>query len=98
MSQAEFIDGETCRFSVTLLDIDAAAADPGVLRLLVRDPSGTTTTYTYAADAEVVRSALGAFHADLQLAASGAWVYRWESDAPNPGAAEGTVTVTRSAL
>lgn len=98
MSQPDFISGETCRFAVAITDVDATAADPGALRLRVRDPSGTTTTYTYGTDAEVVRSGAGTYRADLSLSIAGTWAYRWESDAPNPGAAEGSVTVERSSL
>lgn len=98
MSQADFVAGETCRFSVALADITGAASDPGALRFKLRDPDGTTTTYVYGTDVEVVRSALGAYHADIALASAGVWVYRWESDAPNPGAAEGRVVVQRSSL
>lgn len=98
MSQAEIVAGATCRISDAITDIDGVAADPGALRLKVRSPSGTVTTYTYGTDAEVVRSAAGAYHADLALAVAGTWRYRWESDAPNPGAAEGSIVVTASVI
>lgn len=98
MFPTDFLVGETCRFSVAIVDAAAVAADPDTLRLRLRDPAGALTTYLYGAAVEIVRSATGAFHADITLAAAGTWVYRWEADTPNPGAAEGSVTVTRSAI
>lgn len=88
--------GEAARLSVAITEIAGTPFDPAALRLLVRDPSGTLTTYTYGIDAEIVREAAGRYRCDLVLPIAGMWFYRWESDAPNPGADEGRLAVQRS--
>lgn len=96
MPTSPYTLGEVVRLSVAITDLAGAAADPGVLRLKVKAPAGAVTTYTYGGGAEVVKDSAGHYHADIALAAAGTWSYRWESDAPNPGAAEGALTVQKS--
>lgn len=88
--------GQVARITLVLLDYTRLAADPGTLRLKVKDPAGTETTLTLGAG--VVKDAVGNYHADVALTAPGAWFYRWEGDAPNPGAGEGQITVKKSRL
>jgi len=96
VSSSDFVVGAVARISVAIKDISGAAADPGALRLKVKAPSGTVTTYTYGGGAEIVRDAAGSYRADVPLPTSGAWWWRWESDAPNPGAFEGGLVVLKS--
>lgn len=98
MSIRNWIVGEAARLSVAITDAAGAAVDPAALRLKVKAPAGTIATYTYGVGGEIVRDALGAYHADIALAASGQWVWRWETDAPNAAAAEGELTVRASRL
>jgi hypothetical protein len=92
-----WIAGETARISLSVADTTGAAVDPSVLRLKVRDPGGTVTTYTYGSDAEVVRAALGDYYADLPLDVAGRWAWRWEAETPS-GVAESSQQVTASAV
>ncbi len=92
----DYLVGETARLSVAITDstaAPAAPADPGVLRLKVKSPNNQVQTYTYGASGEVIRDATGLFHADILLNAPGTWAWRWETDAPNAGADEGTLAV-----
>jgi hypothetical protein len=98
MSSNAWLIGETARLSVEIADAANAAADPGALRLKVKNPVGTVQTYTYGVSGEVVRDALGAYHADILLATSGQWAWRWETDAPNAGAVEGALSVDKSRI
>lgn len=91
-----YIPGEVTRISVTVMDSAGAAADPGALRLKVKPPAGAVTTYTFGSSAEIIKDAVGRYHADIQLTAAGVWAYRWELDAPNAGAVEGVITVQKS--
>lgn len=91
-----YLIGQVVRISVAATDADATAADPGGLALLVKSPDGTITTYTYGTAAEVVRTATGAYHADIALDTAGTWRWRWEATAPNAGADEGALTVLAS--
>lgn len=88
--------GETARLSVAITDAANAPADPGALRLKVKNPVGTVQTYTYGVSGEVVRDSAGAYHADILLATDGHWAWRWETDAPNAGAVEGALSVDKS--
>lgn len=93
-----YVPGQVIRLSIAVTDTADAAQDPGALRLMVKPPTGATTIYTYGTDAEVVRDAAGAYHADIALIAAGQWRWRWEGDAPFAGAAEGFATVAPSLL
>lgn len=91
-----YIPGEVARISVTVLDAAGLAADPGALRLKVKPPAGALASYTYGSSAQIVKDATGRYHADIQLPTAGLWAYRWELDAPNAGAVEGVITVSKS--
>lgn len=91
-----FVVGDVAHLTLALTDLAGAAADPGALRLKVKPPSGTVATYTYGAGVEIVRTGAGAYYADVALGEPGTWWWRWESDAPNPGAGEGGLTCRAS--
>lgn len=92
---ARWIIGDAARLSVSITDAAGAAADPSALRLKIKPPSGAVTTYTYGG-AEIVRDGVGLYRSDLLLSAAGWWMYRWETDAPSAGVAEGALEVTQS--
>jgi hypothetical protein len=91
-----WIVGEYARLTLTVANASGAAADPGALRLKVRNPAGTVTEYIYGVAAEIVRTGLGKYRADVVVDAPGRWAWRWETTAPNAGAAEGELVVTKS--
>lgn len=91
-----FIVGDVAYISLALSDLSGAPADPGALRLRVKAPDGTLSTYTYGGGPQIVRDGTGIYHAEVALDAAGAWHFRWESDAPNPGAAEGALVARAS--
>lgn len=91
-----YITGEVVRLTNAITDTAGAAADPGVLRLKIKPPQGVLQSYVFGVDAIIVKDSAGSYHADLQLSLAGTWYWRWESDAPNPGAAESEATVAAS--
>lgn len=93
-----YIIGEAARISVSIADLLNVPADPGALRLKVKAPGGTVTTYTYGASGELVKDSVGHYHADILLDAAGSWAWRWESDAPNAGVSEGVASVRKSLI
>jgi hypothetical protein len=93
-----WIPGQYTRLTLDIVNAAGTAADPGTLTLRVKAPSGTVATYLYGTAAEVVRDGVGAYHADILLDAAGMWVWRWDTTAPNAGAAEGGLTVKASTL
>ena len=96
MSTSPYIVGEVIVLPLSLANSAGAAADPGALRLKVKTPDGTVTTYTYGVTTEISKDSVGNYRASLTLGAAGAWYYRWECDTPNQGAAEGSFAVAAS--
>lgn len=91
-----FVVGEVARLSLLLINSIGVAADPGALRLKVRNPlTAVITTYAYGAGV-VIKDSVGNYHADIALPVAGLWLWRWESDAPNAGANEGSLSVSPS--
>ncbi|MEW9901048.1 hypothetical protein ABWL39_20735 [Chitinivorax sp. PXF-14] len=97
MSEA-YLPGEVVRISLTVQDSGGVAVDPGTVRLLLKQPAGSVLTLLYGGSADIIRDAIGRYHADVLLSTAGLWVWRWELDAPNAGAAEGTLAVQTSRM
>lgn len=55
------------------VDPNADLADPTTLIVTVTRPTGSSTTYAYGTDIEVVRDSVGVFHIDVTLDAMGQW-------------------------
>lgn len=92
-----YLIGEAAYISVVMSDPSGVAVDPGTLRLKFKSPSGVITTWLVTAG-QVVKDAVGNYHAVIPLPEAGAWRYRWEADAPNQGAAEGVLNVRKSVV
>ena len=96
MSTSLFVIGEVARITLLLTNTTGAVVDPGALRLKVRHPvTAVVTTYAYGGGV-VIKDSIGNYHADVALPAAGQWAWRWESDAPNAGATEGSLSVSPS--
>lgn len=61
----------TCTFSV-----DDAATDPTTVTLTVKKPSGTATSYTYAAG-DITKSSTGVYSMGIPVTEAGLWWYEW---------------------
>ena len=70
-------------------------ADPTAVTLKVKNPAGTTTTYTYALTT-VTRDSLGVFSKQVTLDSVGTWRSRWEATGAVIAAQEGALTVRRT--
>lgn len=71
--------GSTVTIYGTLL-VNDVPTDPNTLRLEIVDPVGSTTSYIYTSDPEIVRVSTGQFSFDLALTQRGTWSYRWYSN------------------
>jgi hypothetical protein len=80
----------TCDF-----DVNDVATDPTTVSLIVRKPSGTEATYTYAGGT-ITKSAVGRYYKDLAIDIDGLWTFRWVSTGTAAGADEGEIQVRRS--
>ena len=57
-----------------------AVQDPSVVKLTVREPDGTTTTYTYNVEATITKTSTGIYAANLDTTSKrGLWLYTWWS-------------------
>lgn len=92
-----WIIGQVARVSVALTDAAGAAADPGALTLKIKTPSGTTTSYAFGGGT-TLKDGTGAYHADIPLAESGEYRWRWEAAAPSAGADQGYLFVEAALL
>lgn len=91
-----WVVGEVARLTAEIVDVMDAPIDPSALRIKVKAPSGTVTTYSWPGAPEITRQAEGVFFADVVLASAGVYAFRFETDAPSMGAAERTLTVRKS--
>ena len=73
-------EGSIVTVSGTFRGLAGTVTDPSVVKLTVKTPDGTQTTYTYGSDAEVVKSSTGVYTADLDTTNKrGLWIYTWWS-------------------
>lgn len=74
-----------------------APTDPTTVKLEVRKPDGTKTTYTYdGTNNIIVKDATGRYHKDITPDMSGRWYYRWVGTGTVQQAAWTEFTVLRS--
>lgn len=66
--------------------------DPTTVTLVITDPTGTATSYTYAAG-EITKDATGVYHKDLACSAAGVWQYVWVGTGAASDVQAGTWTV-----
>jgi len=85
--------GDRVRFSATFKDINGTAMDPTTITFKIKSPSGTTTTYVYGQNGELVRTGTGTYRVDFDMTEGGVWNYRWEGSGALVVAEEGQVTV-----
>jgi len=70
--------------------------DPTVVTFRFLDPAGTTTVWVFGVDVEVIRDAVGRYHADIPIDQEGTWFYRWEGTGALQGAGESTFLIRDS--
>lgn len=56
--------------------VDGAATDPTTISLIVTDPDGDATTYTYA-DEQITKVSTGVYRKDISCATAGRWQAVW---------------------
>lgn len=69
--------GDGRRLTATFRDMAETPADPTTIGFTMTEPDGTTSTYAYGADAELVREAAGVFHVDWTITQAGRHHYKW---------------------
>lgn len=95
---AQYDLGDSIRITGTFTDAAGTATDPAVVTFTYTDPNGTSTTYTYGADAELVKSSTGVYYVDIVTSLEGAYYWRWVSTGAGAAADEGQFWVTRTVV
>lgn len=62
--------------------------DPTTVSFSIKEPDGTTTTYVYGTDSEVLKSAVGVYVVDWPATQEGLHRYRWFSTGTGQAAEE----------
>ena len=88
-----YVVGDLIRVSVTY-QVGSTRTDPTIVTFKWKNPAGTTTTWIYLTDNQVVRDGVGEFHADVSVTAAGTWNVRWEGTTAAQGAAQTSFDVT----
>ena len=74
---ATYDKGSTVKiYTSSVFSVSGVATDPTTVTLLVEDPNGTETTYTYALG-QITKAATGSYYKEVQMSTSGTWHYRW---------------------
>lgn len=87
---------ELARLSNTFT-VSEVATDPTTVALTLTSPTGTATTYTYAA-AEITKDSTGVYHRDVTCSEAGEWVYRWVGTGAATDTTIGTFTVQETTV
>jgi len=88
--------GDVRRMTVSYQENDLTYHDPTTITLHIVAPSGTSTTYVYGTDSELVQDATGQYYADYLIDESGIWRYQWVSTGTLPSMEEGSWPVVTS--
>lgn len=91
-TETQWTLGDNARLDLEIIDAAGTPIDPETLTLKIKPP-GATALQTIT---NPTKTATGIYHHDLPLDKKGTWYYRWESTAPLPAAAEGSLTVQPS--
>lgn len=91
-----YLEGATVRLQATF-KVSGTETDPNTVTLKVKDPSGTTTSYTYAAG-ELTKDSTGVYYKDVTPDDVGAWTYRFIGTGAAAGVDEATFEVQPSAI
>ena len=70
--------GDVKKLSLATTGADGKPADPTTVVLSVRQPDGTTATFSLAGST-VIKDSTGLFHVNLPLTEAGVWQYRWNA-------------------
>lgn len=81
--------GDLVRVSAAFATSAGVATDPTTVKFSFTDPAGTTTTYTYSTDVQLVKDSTGNYHVDIDASSTGNWLYRFFSTGTGQAAAEG---------
>lgn len=88
--------GDKIRLTHTFTNLAGVVTDPTAVTFKMKKPDGTTTTYVYGTDAELVKSATGIYYVDWTFTMADSHKYRFAGTGTVTTSDEGTILVRRS--
>lgn len=92
----QYSKGDLVRCSASFATSAGAATNPTAVLFQVKTPAGSTTTYTYGTDAQLVRASTGNYYVDVDASQVGTYHYRFYSTGTGQAADEGSFRVKDS--
>ena len=91
-----YTKGALIRVQAVFADSDGTAVDPTTVTFKYQvGVTGTPTSYIYGTDDELVRTADGTYHVDLDLGTAAWWYYYWTGTGAAQAAQLGRFCVLR---
>lgn len=90
--------GDQIKLTASFTNSSNVAADPTTVTVKTKSPAGTTTTYVYGTDNEVVKAGTGSYYILLTLSSAGMWYVRFAGTGAIVAAVEEAVGVRESAF
>jgi len=88
---------ELATLTNTFKNSAGAPTDPGTISLTVTDPTGTATTYTYAAS-QITKTGTGVYTKDIACSIDGTWTFQWTGTGAVADVTAGTWEVHETTL
>jgi len=88
---------ELATLSNTFKNSAGVATDPTTISLTVTDPTGTATTYTYAAS-QITKTGTGVYTKDIACSIDGTWTFEWTGTGAVADVTAGTWEVHETSL
>ena len=84
----EYIKGTDVICEVKFRNAQRQLADPTAVFFKSKDPNNSIITYQFGPDAQVVKTAVGVYHVNVNANIVGEWTYRFESTGTGKAADE----------
>ncbi len=91
-----FADNSELATLTNTFKVNGVATDPTTVSLIITDPTGVITTYTYGA-AQITRTGTGVYTKDVSCSLAGDWNYQWTGTGAASDSTIGTWTVQGTA-
>lgn len=89
---SKYFVGDLPRTKATFTDTDGNNIDPTNVFATISEPDGTTTTFEFGTDSDIVKDTDGVYYTDIDLDKEGVWKVRFYST--GTGQASGKTTMT----
>lgn len=88
--------GDLVRCTGSFKNSAGASTDPSGVTAKIKTPAGTTITYIYGVDAQLVKESTGVYYVDVSATTNGTWYYRFAGTGTGQSADENYFRVVDS--